>query len=185
YTEVNGSPLFSDNWGIGIVKFTNGKYMKDVPLRFSLYNSELYSKKGDIEVMLVNSVREFSFSYEDNGSIRSVSFRNGYPGTKAGADQVFYEILVDGPRFQVLKHSNKTIREVSDYTSAPHKEFRLASELFIFDNQAQTLTQVKNKQPLAESVPVLAQEIARTTGNPTGKFRSEKDLIELVAKVNH
>jgi hypothetical protein len=185
YYDVKGTPLFTDNWGTGIIKFSNGNYMKDAPLRFSLYNNQLYSRKGDIEVALVDRVKEFSFVYEENNESHEVLFRNGYPESKPGVgEEQFYQVLVDGPRYQLLKRSYKTIQEVFDYTSAPAKAFNTWTELYIFDAHSRIFTQIKNKQPLADAMPGLAKEMARLSDNQRGKFKSEKDLTELVSKLN-
>lgn len=178
--EVKGSPMLSDNWGKGMIKFRNKKILENTLLRFNLFSNKLFCKVDDIEITIVDPVSEFSFSYEENDEPHSVVFRNGYPGNTTFAGEVFYEVLSEGSRFQLLKHSYKTVQDYYEYGTTPTKIFRYASELFIYDAKMQTLTLVKNKQPLTESVPVLTAEFAGTA-NPLGKFKSEKDLVNLMA----
>lgn len=179
---VTGSPMLNENWGTGTIKFHNGRTLQNASLRFNLFTNRLFYKVDELEFILVDPIDEFSFSYEENGKERSVLFRNGYPGTAPGGRELFYEVLSDGPRFQLLKRNYKTIQDFYDYSAAPAKTFRLASELFVFDAQLQTFTMIKIKQPLHESAPVLAAEIEKT-GSPVGKFHSEKDLVDAMAKL--
>jgi hypothetical protein len=182
--EIKGSPMLNDNWGKGTIKFRNKKVFENALLRFNLFSNKLFYKVDDMELAIIDPISEFSFSYEENNEQHSVVFRNGYPGNTTDPGEVFYQVLSEGPRFQLLKHSYKTVQDYYEYGSAPTKIFRYASELFIYDAKMQTLKLVKNKQPLTESVPVLTAELAGTD-NPFGKFRSEKDLINLMNKLNN
>ena len=182
--EVKGSPMLNDKWGKGTIKFRNKKILENALLRFNLFSNKLFYKVDDMEFAIIDPVSEFSFSYEENDEQHSVVFRNGYPGNTNLASEVFYEVLSEGSRFQLLKHSYKTVQDYYEYGRTPTKIFRHASELFIYDAKMQTLALVKNKQPLTESVPVLTTEFAGTD-NPFGKFKSEKDLINLIAKINN
>jgi hypothetical protein len=183
-SEIKGNPLFTESWGTGYVKFTNGRILKDISLRFNLFNSELYYKLEGLEFVFIDPVSEFSFSYEDNGKSGFAFFRNGYPGAKPRSERIFYEVLSEGNRFHLLKRNYKTIHESYGYGAIPVKAFQSITEWYIYDSQSGAVSLVKNKQPLAISVPEMATLINRIPGNETGKFRSEKELVDLVARLN-
>jgi hypothetical protein len=182
--EIKGSPLVSENWGRGYVKFWSGRILKDIPLRFNLFNSELYYQLDGEDFIFIEPVNEFSFPYEDNGISCLAFFRNGYPGTKPASKQIFYEVLLEGSRFQLLKHNYKVIRESYGYGREPIKVFEPGSEWYVYDSQSKLIHLIKNKKPLTASVPELAVLVNRLKGNETGKFKSEKELIDLVARLN-
>ncbi|MES2329089.1 MAG: hypothetical protein V4539_05760 [Bacteroidota bacterium] len=183
-TEVKGSPLLSENWGTGYVKFANGRILKDVSLRFNLFNNELYYKLEDIEFVFVDPVTEFSFSYDEKGKSHFAFFRNGYPGTRPGSGTLYYEVLTDGKRYKLLKRNYKSISEAYEFNSIPSRIFRQNGELYIYDAQARALIPVKYKQSLSELVPELSGQLAQLQGNEKGRFKSEKELVELFTQLN-
>jgi hypothetical protein len=183
-TEIKGSALLSESWGIGYVKFANGRILTNVSLRFNLFNSELYYKLEGLEFVFIDPVREFSFSYEDNGISCFAFFRNGYPGATPASQQIFYEVLSEGSRFQLLKRNYKSVGESYGYQALPSKVFQSKWEWYLYDSQLKSTRLVKNKQPLIASVPELAVLVNRIAGNETGKFRSEKELVDLVTRLN-
>lgn len=183
-SEIKGSPFLNDKWGTGYVKLGNGRVIKDIFLRFNLFSNELNYKVDEVEFALTENASEFFFSYEEEGISHQVLFRNGYPGAKPATAKLFFEVMADGPRFQLLKRSYKSVSESYGYGSAPVKAYRQESEIFIYDAQLGSISLVKNKQPLGESVPELAKIIAALPGNENGKFKSEKELVNLFVKLN-
>ena len=182
--EIKGSPMLTDNWCKGSVKFSNGRILKDALLSFNLFNNQLYYKLEDIQFSFIDQISEFTFLYEENGKEKNLLFRSGYPGNTPVAGRIFYEVIAEGPRFQLLKHSYKALRDYYEYSTALAKNFRLFSDMYIYDMQTKSLKYIKNKQLLAELMPGQAEEIARLSGEKYYKFRSEKDLGDLVARLN-
>ena len=183
--DIQGTPMFNKDWGKGTVKFFNGRLLKDVSLQYDAFSNELYFKVDSMVFAFVNPVKEFALEYEEKGKILSALFRNGYPGNKPAAANIFYEVLQEGARFQLLKHTYKIIRDSYDYSAPLSKIYWPVYELYIFDKETMMLKSLLNKGSLAEVMPEYAEPIAQLTGSKHYKFRSEKELADILLKLDH
>lgn len=179
-TEIKGTPLLNEDWAKGEVKFANGTFAKDIPIRYNIFSGELHFQRDEVAYTFSEPVSQFSFSYKDRGKDHAMLFRNGYPGPKSA---MFYEVLAEGPRFQLLKRFIKTVVETQNYASAPSKSFKDATEIYVYDSKLWTINVIKNKQ-LAESTPEIAPLLATVPGNEKGKFKSEQELVDLFTKIH-
>lgn len=181
-----GSPMLNDNWGTGEVKFVNGRILKNASLRYNLVTGKLHYKIEDLEITFLDPVAEFSYHYiNEEGNESKVVFRNGYPGPEPGAALVYYQVLAESKRFQLLKTMHKKLDDHYEYSGPVSKIYLLSSELYLYDRQAQQLVNIKNKQSLIHSIPQLEEEVTRKYGNSNGKFRSEQELIDLIARLKN
>lgn len=183
-TEINGNPLLNENWGTGTVKLASGRVWKNATLRFNLLTNQLFYLIDNSEFPFAEPITEFSLSYIDNGNTIQSQFKNGYPGTALRAEQIFYEILASGKRFELLKHQYKTIHDYYEYGSAVSKTYRMVTELCVYDKQTKLLTTLTNKQSLNESLPALAEAITQLLGTPPAKITNEKDLAVLITRLD-
>ena len=183
--DIKGTPMFNKDWGKGAVKFFNGRLLRDVSLQFDAFSNELYFKVDSIVFAFVNPVKEFVLEYEEKGKMLSALFRNGYPGNKTAAAAVFYEVLQEGTRFQLLKHNSKIIKDSYEYSAPLGKVYWPVYELYIFDTETSTLKSLSNKGSLAELMPEYAETLAQLTGSKHYKFRSEKELADILLKLDH
>jgi hypothetical protein len=181
--EISGSPLLSENWGKGTVKFSNGRLFRDVSLQFNLYTNQLHYQLEGMVFAFLDPIKEFVFTYEETGENRTVLFRNGYPSQGVSNEWTFYEVLMQGSRFQLLKHNYKTVRDFKDYSSTTARSYHFVSELFIYDKQTKSLKSIKPNTILATVLPDQADAIATISSNKNYKFHSEKELSELLAKL--
>lgn len=183
--KMIGSPMLNDNWGTGEVKFVNGRILRNASLRYNLVTGKLHYKIDELEITLLDPVSEFSYSYiDEDGNQNKVLFRNGYPGAEPGARSVYYQVLAESARFQLLKNMYKKLDDHYEYNGPVSKIYLQSSELYLYDNQLQRLVNIRNKQSLIHSVPQLEDEVNRKYGNANGKFRSEQELIDLIARLN-
>lgn len=183
--DIKGTPMFNKDWGKGTVKFFNGRLLKDVSLQFDAFSNELYFKVDSIVFAFVNPVKEFALVYEEKGKKLSALFRNGYPGNKPAAAGIFYEVLQEGARFQLLKHTSKIIKDSYEYSAPLGKIYWPVYELYIFDTETRILKSLSSKGSLAELMPAYAETIAQLTGSKRYKFRSEKELADILGKLEH
>lgn len=183
--KIIGSPMLNENWGTGEVKFTNGRILRNANLRYNLVTGKLHYKIDELEITFLDPVSEFSYSYTNaDGENCKVVFRNGYPGTAPGAGLVYYQVLAESPRFQLLKNMYKKLDDHYEYNGPVSKIYLLSTELYLYDSQSKNLISLKNKQSLINSIPELEDEVNRKLGHSNGKFRSEKELIDLIARLN-
>jgi hypothetical protein len=181
-----GSPMLNDNWGTGEVKFVNGRVLKNASLRYNLVTGKLHYKVEDLEITFLDPVAEFSYHYiNEEGNESKVVFRNGYPGSEPGAGLVYFQVLAESKRFQLLKSIHKKLDDHYEYNGPVSRIYLLSSELYLYDREAESLVNIKNKQSLIHSIPQLEEEVIRKYGNSNNKFRSEQELIDLIARLKN
>jgi len=118
YIELNGSPYLTDVWSKGWVKFSNGKVIKDISLKYDEVADELsFAGKNDEEYFFNDKVTEFTLVYVQENIEYTKHFKNGFPLIKNFTDKSFYEVLIDGP-VTLLKKNAKDITQVKEFNSA-------------------------------------------------------------------
>ena len=76
-----GSPMLTDVWSIGNVKFTNGKKADSVALKFDLEKQKLLTTNLQQILEYTDEVQEFVFSYVEGNLLTDALFKSGYPET--------------------------------------------------------------------------------------------------------
>lgn len=180
---LKGSPMFREEWSRGKVVFSNGRVLADALLHFNLFQHRLYYQLDSLAFVFVEPVREFTLQSVDKGDTVNHVFRNGYPGVNPGSWQTYYELIADGPTFQLVMLPRKILRDYYDYGSPITKIFRLVTDYFIFNKQDYSLAGIKPKQLLSTIIPGKDVEIARLAGVKNFRFDSEKKLGDVIAQL--
>jgi hypothetical protein len=56
--NIEGTPLISEEWNAGNVKFKAGNFVNKILLKFNLEKNELYFQKDDLSFFFVDEVSE-------------------------------------------------------------------------------------------------------------------------------
>ena len=184
--DVEGSPLLSDSWNIGVVNFEKGQAITKIELQFNLHENELYFRKDNLVYTFANPVREFSFAYSDEGQSRTVKFRNGYTPQHKRKLNSFYQVLADGKNVQLLKYVSKIVREKWEYSGPVKKYYDLKEELFIQNNMTGELIAIKkDRQSVNKALPNYINSINKLTKANDLDLNSENGLIRLIELLNN
>jgi len=180
---VEGSPMFSTDWNLANINFKNGKITKDIPVRFNLYDNQLYFKKNDTILLFVEPVASFQFAYTDNGAKRLAYFSNGYPAVQKNTEETYYQVLVNGP-MQLLKYSYKTLVERAAYGQTSRSEYQLWQDLYAYNASTKTIVKIKDRSSLTNAFPASAKAINDFATQKNSKLKSESDLTDLFNTLN-
>ena len=184
--DVEGSPMLSDSWNMGVVNFEKGRAITKIELQFNIYENELYFRKDDQVYTFADPVREFSFAYNDEGQSRTVKFRNGYTPQHKRKLNSFYQVLADGKKLQLLKYVSKIVREKWEYSGPVKKYYDLKEELFIQNNMTGELIAVKkDRQSVNKALPAYSNSINKLTKENNLDLNSENGLVRLIELLNN
>jgi len=184
--EVEGSPMLSDSWNMGIVNFEKGQAINKIELQFNLHENELYFRKDNLVYTFADPIREFSFAYSEDGQSRTVKFRNGYTAQHKRTLNSFYQVLADGKNVQLLKFVSKIVREKYEYSAPVKKYYDLKEELFIQNNKTGELIAIKkDRQSVNKALPAYSNSINKLTKENNLDLNSENGLVRLIELLNN
>jgi hypothetical protein len=180
--DIEGTPFLLPDWNWGAVKFKNGRFAKDLSLRFNVYNNQLYFQKGESQLEFVTPVHEFMIGYKKDADSMAVVYRNGYPATEKTTPETFLELLADG-QYQLLKHHNKQIRTYKPYNASERKQFADSEQLYLFAD-GNMIKLRKDKDAILKAIPQHAATIEAIASEKKLKVKSEEDMARLIAALN-
>jgi hypothetical protein len=184
--QVFRSSVLNDNWGTGTVILKNGFVFKNVALQFDLYSNELHFKKNNIAYLFVDSLREFTMQFKDSLDDLTVTFSNGYPTIQKNTGATFYQVLASGAKLQLLNYKTKEVREKYEYLGPVRKEFQANDAYFIYDVTSGIIKSINlKKNGLLKALPQYASVINAFADKSKYNLKSEKEVIELFALLNH
>ena len=180
--DIAGTPFLFDGWNPGIVKFRNRRFVKDINLRFNIYNNQLYFKKDEQQLEFALPVEEFMIrGLKDTDSV-DVYYRCGFPATEKTAYQTFMEVIADG-KFVLLKYRYKVIGSFKPYNQAERKKFEDREQLFVYVDK-QMLKIKKDKESIIEALPQHKAAILSIIEEKKLKLKNEADIEKLFVELN-
>lgn len=185
---VQGSPYIFEQFGIGKVIMYNGMIALDSNLNFSLFDHKLYftNSKG---LYLVNlPVKSFQLNqFDKEKNLVTKYFASAYPHVENNTTATFYEIIANGDIFQLLKYSNKRIKESTFYGGPPIKEYVVDDLFYIYVQPEKNiifLGSLLNLKSIKKALPNLADKLDMIVVQNKLNIRKEGDMIKLIEKLN-
>lgn len=181
-SEIQGSPFLLPDWQWGAVKFKNGKFAKDLQLRYNVFKNVLYFQRNEAMLEFVQPVQEFILGYIKEGDSVALVFRNGYPGIEKNNGDTYYEVLADGT-MQLLKQYQKNLLTYKPYNQAEKQEFSDKERLFLLRNGSMQPIK-KDKESILSALPTHAEKIRQWCEQHKSKLKTEKEIAGLIAFLN-
>lgn len=180
-SDVEGTPLLSNDWNLGYVKLDAGKKADSIQLKFNLQSNRLYFLRNEETFEFVDAIREFSFSFKENELVKTVLFRNNYPAIEKNNTASYYEVLAEGPRVQLLRYKERMISEIYVFNRPPRKEYTETSSLYIYDAVTKSIQKVKVKRSsITGALPGLEKSINELCDKNKWDMKSIDELKLLV-----
>ena len=177
FVDVIGSPFANDEFIIGNVVLNNGDEYEDVPLKYNIYNDELYFKNLKDEMLLSFVIPVKSFK------LAGQTYMSGYPEIDNFTKNSYYRLLA-GNKIKLLSKSYKTIVETKPYNSANvEKKFESYKTYFIFKEGKMYRFKPSRKNLLDlfdSSGPKMEEYIKQEKIN----FKNDQDLVKLFDFIN-
>ncbi len=183
-SPVQGSPMITDEFVNGVVKFKGDEATYNLMLGFSLFDNQLYFRKDNITLKFVNPIDNFSLILKDKEATKIMNFKSGYPTVGNNDEGTFYQILLDGPKVQLLKYLYKSVREKYTYGGPTEKEYVEKERLFVYDIASKMITEVTpNVNSIEKALPNYAASIEKLASQI--KVKHEEEIIALLTAINN
>lgn len=179
--NVKGFPFLHEENAKGWVKLKSGIRVTGFNLQMDLYNNALYFIWNGEYYQFAEPVMECQLAFPDNEDSLRYLFRSGYPVFGDRPATTLYQVLADGPRFQLLNYIRKNKVDIATYGTTINQEYKQSSEWYLYDVQTQELQAVSKKTDPASVIrhPLLAAYVQQA-----GKPKTEQDWVALVAYIN-
>ncbi len=185
FSNIEGSPLLSNDWVLGTVSFFDGRFYNQVLLNFNLFTNELWFLRDSAILMYADPVREFTITYTETNLLKTARYRSGYPAIEKKNNKSFYEILSDGTLIELIKYKTKVIEEIVIYGSPTKKTFIQEDKLYVFDVKNKKLRPItKGIKSLIDFLPSLETLINQFVRDNELNFKEESSLVLLVQFLN-
>jgi hypothetical protein len=187
-SDIEGSPLFKEQFGFGIVQFKNGIKFIDSTVGFSLFNGRLFFKKANKVYSIDYAVNGFLLKFPKELNEEKVySFKNGFPPINQNDSLTFYEILYGGASFKLFKLLHKKVQESYRYGIGGNRAYFLNQEYFFFlskENKMIDLGINPNEKILRKKLPMFSDQIRSYTSTHKLNYKNDDDLILLFSNLN-
>ena len=183
FSDVAGSPYFFRDWSDGVIRFTNGRVMKQFKLKFDCAHNRLMLQFEGTAFGAESKVKEFVM-YQKNGKKQdSVLFRKGFPAAENATAETFYQVLVDS-KVKLLRLNIKNVIEQQQITGqSQYRHFEEEEKYFIL-HEGVMIPINKEKPELLEIFSDKASELKIFIEQEQLKMRSAADLARVVTKYN-
>jgi len=116
---IEGSPMLNENWATGKVEMLRGKSISDALFQFNLVTGQLFFKKDSTVFALPDQVIAFRLNYREGSKDKQVYFRNNFPAVDQLNQNNFYEVLLEGKKWQLLKYHYKKLKKDTSTVNLP------------------------------------------------------------------
>lgn len=187
-SNMKGTPYFIAEWVSGVVVFKGNKLLNSNDLQFNWVKNELHTRYNGQVYKFDDSVIEFVLlDTTVQGKSTEILFRNGYPATGTHSRISFYQVIIGGANFELLKywarHDHDSFEGVGTYV----KEFYRVADLYLYDMKSNTIQYINLKPSSIErAIPAsYAKTVKQASSTIQGKKFSEAELISLVQSLNN
>ncbi len=178
--DVVGSEFLNENWTKAIVQTQKDEIYKDVNLKYSVVDDQLYFL-GEKEVTMKFIIPIKEFSLLPNNESPKV-FRNGFPKISDFNENSYYQVLAD-KKVVLLKKITKRIIDKREYNSAvTTKEYISNTKYFLY--QDGKMTEVKKDKSFMLSYLGKKAEMESFLATNKIDLKREESLILMINHYN-
>jgi hypothetical protein len=179
-TNIEGSELLNQNWGIGDVKLTRNKSFNNIELQFNLVTQQLLFKKEETVFAFGDNVLSFTLHYDLNGKPQSVFFKNNYPSYGAQSNGTFYQVVYEGKKHDLLKLVYKKKEDRYQYNQPNKTVYADQADWYYFNKINSQMVILKNSlSDIQKNYPANWDEISTKIQAKNKKHLSEEEMLQL------
>ena len=171
YTDVKGSPYFSDKWLKGKVLLHDKVWVDNLQLKFDQYNNHFIVNWNDTAFLVSTLVKQIIL-YPGNDTLNGVVFKNGYAINAKIDVQTYLEVLAEG-KISFLRYAKKDIDKYGEYGDATkYERFEEVNRYFIFVNgefKEVTLTKKSLQEVLQDKWTQVTEYLAKYKADPKSR----------------
>ena len=168
YTDVKGSPYFSDKWLKGKVLLNDRVWVENLQLKFDEYNNLFIVNWHDTAFHISPVVKQIVL-YPGSDTLNGLVFKNGYPISAKINAKAYLEVLTEG-KMSFLRYPKKEIDKYTEYGDATkYERFEEVDKYFIFVNgdfKEVTLTKKSLQEVLQDKWTQVSEYLAKYKIDP-------------------
>jgi len=183
---INGTPYVFEQFGMGKVVFVNGMESVDSNLNYSYFDHKLYYTQKNGLYVVNQQAKAFVLNSvdKDNNKV-SKQFMCLFPSVDDNTPATFYEVL-GGDYFQLLKYTNKRIKESVVYGGAPNKEYVSDDLFYIYDKAAKKMLALGSShsfKAVKKVLPTYSAQMDALMNTNKLNLKKEEDMIQLLQQL--
>jgi hypothetical protein len=168
YTDVKGSPYFSDKWLKGKVLLSDQLWVENLQLKFDEYNNHFIVNWHDTAFQISTVVKQIVL-YPGSDTLNKLVFKNGYAINAKIDAKIYLEVLAEG-KMSFLRYPKKEIDKYTEYGDATkYERFEEVHKYFIFVNsnfKEVTLTKKNLQDVLHDKWAQVSEYLAKFKADP-------------------
>ena len=182
--EVGGSPFLSNEYKLGTVQVSNEKKVSNVPVKFNIFSNAVMVQKDGAEMKL----ESFELvSYDEpgnNGAIKHINFKQGYPEIDNHTGTTIYQVLAFGAKIHLLKFLSQKVEDAPTLGDYSRREIVTTQQLYIYIPGGEMKKIKAGKQSVVDALPGMSAKIEETIKTGNLNLKNESDIITLVNALN-
>jgi len=133
YTDIKGSPYFSDKWLRAKVFLNDETSLDRLQVKFDQYNNSFIINWHDTAFQISSAVKQIIL-YPASVTLNGMMFKNGYSINEKINAKTYLQELTEG-KISFLKYPKKEMNDYTEYGDATkYKRFEEVNRYFIFVN---------------------------------------------------
>ncbi len=182
--EVGGSPFFSNDYKLASVQVNNEKKVANVPVKFNIFSNAVMVQK-DGEELKLESFELVSYDEQGNdGAIKHINFRKGYPEIDNHTDATVYQALAFGAKVHLLKFLSQKVEDAPTLGDYSRREIVTTQQLYVYIPGGEFKKIKTGKQSVVDALPGMSSKIEEAIKAGNLNLKNESDLITLVKALN-
>jgi hypothetical protein len=184
YRQVKGNAYLTDDWTVGTIKLISGEQLKAVQYKFDIYVHRLLVYQDYLKRVVIPDKSEIeSFTFNDNGRIRTFKKVDAQLTNQKYLSQYFLEVLSEGSvSFYKLYLCNVLPMKTPEMPYID--EFLLQQNYFLFYNNQYQSTKIK-KSVLINEFPNYKAELKKYIRENKLKMKRENDYAIAIGHLNN
>lgn len=182
--EVGGSPFMTEDYQTGSVQVADDKIVTNVPVKFNIFSNAVMVQK-DGQDMRLESFQVVSYDITGNdGAIKHIMFKQGYPEIDNHTDKSVYQVLTMGSNIHLIKFLSQKVEDAATLGDYSRREIVTTQQLYIYTPGGEIKRIKASKQSVVDALPALSAKIEEVVTANKLNLKSESDIAELVEALN-
>ncbi len=182
--EVGGSPYMTTEYQAASVEIANNKLVTNIPVKFNIFSNAIMVQKDGQELKL-DFFQAVSYDMTGNdGAIKHVVFKQGYPEIDNHSEESVYQVLSMGTKVHLLKFLTQKVEDAATLGDYSRREIVTTQQLYIYTPGGAIKKIKASKQSVAEALPALSAKIDEVVAANKLNLKSEADIAELIEALN-
>lgn len=179
-TNIEGSEMLNQEWGMGDVKLTRNQSFNKIELQFNLVTQQLFFKKEGTVFPFGDNVLSFTLNYDWNGKSYSVYYKNNYPAYGKQTNASFYQVIFEGQKTDLLKFVYKKREERYQYNEPAKMVYADQADWYYFNKSNAQIMPIKNNlAEIQKNYPANWEAVNAKFQAKNKKHLSEEEMLQL------